>query len=153
MLYDRDTGKRIQKPKPHIDWVHSVLKLPSDQIKKCLFGEHLIDSDKTKPIGIVESEKTAIIASIAFPSLIWLATGGIGNLTKDKLKPLSDRKVILFPDLNAYDTWKDKLKKNGGFSNVSISKYLEENATAEELKAKYDLADFILMHKKTFSNG
>jgi len=39
----------------------------------CLYGEHLLSG---KPVCIVESEKTAVIASFFYPDYDWLATGG-----------------------------------------------------------------------------
>ena len=71
---------------------------------------HLLNSDKNKSIALVESEKSAIIASIAFPEFIWMATGGLMNLKYDLLKPLAGRRVILFPDAGCYDIWNEKVK-------------------------------------------
>lgn len=48
-------------------------------LKQCLFGEHRIQAS-TGPICIVESEKTAIIASIYFPNATFVATGGLQNM-------------------------------------------------------------------------
>ena len=36
MLYDRLTGHRVQEPFPHINWVHSVLRLPDFKLTQCL---------------------------------------------------------------------------------------------------------------------
>ena len=63
MLYDRLTGHRVQEPFPHINWVHSVLKLPDFKLTQCFFGEHLLPYIRDKPVAIVESEKTAILAT------------------------------------------------------------------------------------------
>lgn len=49
------------------------------QFERCFYGLHLWDPDK--PTCIVESEKTAVIASFFFPSYNWLATGGNHGLT------------------------------------------------------------------------
>jgi hypothetical protein len=69
-----------------------------------------LNSNKIKPIALVESEKSAIIASIAFPEFIWMATGGLLNLKFDLLKPLAHRRVILCPDAGCYDLWFGKVK-------------------------------------------
>ncbi len=90
MLYDKSSGR-----KKKLNWVHTFFKIPDYHLEQCLFGLHLLNSDKQKPIAIVESEKTAVIASIAFPQFIWMATGGLMNLKSSMLKPLAHRKVIL----------------------------------------------------------
>ena len=115
-LYNSITGSR-QK----INWVHSMAKLPNFNLEQCLFGLHLIHSDKTKSIAIVESEKTAMIASIAFPEYIWMATGGLNNLREKLLKPVKGRNVILFPDAGCYKIWKDKIVN---LSRKSIFRFL-----------------------------
>ena len=139
MLYDKVTGKKSK-----VNWVHSVLKLKDYNLKQCLFGLHLMNSDKTKRIAIVESEKTAIIASIAFPEFIWMATGGLGNLKYDLIAPLANRKVILFPDAGCYDRWNDKVKDLPPNVFYSISELVEEKSTAEEKDEGWDIADYIL---------
>ena len=80
MVYNPVTLKRIKPAQPAkysapVDWVHSRLqrekKLQAFNLKQCLFGLHQLAHHnqplKPKPIGIVESEKTAIIASIYMP--------------------------------------------------------------------------------------
>jgi hypothetical protein len=67
-----------------------------------LFGEHLL-IDKTKPVAIVESEKTAVIASVYLPQFIWVAVGSLTNLNAEKCNVLKGRTVTLFPDLNGFD--------------------------------------------------
>ena len=85
MKYNPTTGKRIKDPGTpfKINWVHSVMKyagqLPENwELTQCLFGEHLLSAidEKQKTVALVESEKTAIIASGIMPKYIWLATGG-----------------------------------------------------------------------------
>jgi len=95
MLYNANKGRREDK----ISWAHKVLKLPNFALRQCLYGEHLLHLD-TKPIAIVESEKTAIIASVYLPQFTWLASGGKAGLTKDKLEVLKGRNVNLYPDRN-----------------------------------------------------
>jgi hypothetical protein len=144
MLYNKMDGKRVKEPYDHITWVHSKLKIPNDNIDKCLFGEHLINQIPDKTIAIVESEKTAVIASLFFPNFIWLATGGISNLSYSKLKSLTGRKIILFPDLCAYDKWVQIIQPFDKWFKIVVSDYLEKNASSEEKLQKYDLADYLL---------
>jgi hypothetical protein len=148
MLYNNDSGKRVKEPYNHITWVHNKLKIPNENINKCLFGEHLLTIFPNKPIAIVESEKTAIIASLFFRDFIWMATGGISNLSLKYLEPLKNRKIILFPDIGAYNLWMEKTKKLEKCFDIKVSKYLEDNASTDDKKGKYDVADFILNFKK-----
>jgi hypothetical protein len=64
----------------------------------CLFGEHLLIEDK--PVVLVESEKTAIVASMKLPKYNWLSYGGINGLTDDKISPLIGKTVIIIPDFS-----------------------------------------------------
>jgi hypothetical protein len=106
----------------------------------CLFGEHLLKSDLSKPVAVVESEKTAIIASVYLPQFIWLACGSLSNLSKDRCKALKGRAVMLYPDLNAFDKWASK----GHLLGFKVSNILEGNATDEDKMKGLDLADYII---------
>lgn len=115
--------------------------------KPCLFGEHLIQQHKSIPIAIVESEKTAIIASVYLPQFIWLACGSLNNLTAAKCQVLSGRNITLFPDLNCFEKWSVKaveLEKQITGTNFSISELLQQKATEEEKQNGFDLADFLI---------
>ncbi len=109
-----------------------------------------------KPVAIVESEKTAIIASIYSPEYIWLATGGKENLSIEKCHVLEGRIVILFPDAGGYDRWHEKLDmlitELPGI-NFSISDLLEKHCTSEEIALGFDLADhFLTFDLKTYNS-
>jgi hypothetical protein len=143
MLYNPDTGKRVKELGLPVYWVHKALKLPDFQLKQCLFGEHLL-IDKTKPIAIVESEKTAVIASVYLPGFIWLAVGSLTNLQAEKCNVLRGRNIILFPDLNCYDKWKAKSQELKPIANFQVSDLLEAKATDDEKKQGLDLADYLL---------
>ena len=147
MLYNAVTGKRVKEPYNHINWVHSVLNLKEYNLKQCFFGEHLIKNN-TKPIAITESEKTAIIASVFFPDFVWLAAGSISNLTNEKFENLKDKKVVLFPDLKAYDKWKQIATTISNVSVIRVSNYLEVNASDDDKKLGLDLADYLIKLNK-----
>ncbi len=149
-VYERiRTGKLIKydlnghRIKGKQNWVHSVLKLKDFNLKQCLFGEHLLKENPRATVGIVESEKTAMIASVFIPELIWLATGGADGLNKEKAKPLRGREVILFPDASTngriYNKWKEKADEFG----FKISDYLETNTTEKQKADGVDIADFL----------
>lgn len=154
IAYDRVTGKRSKTINP--SWVHAELKrnksLPEDfALEQCLFGEHLLKTDLNESVGIVESEKTAIIASLFVPNVIWLATGGSKNLRLERvLKNARNRKIVLFPDSSQFSAWnakadEAKLKFN---LKVSISDLLETSLSEEEKSEDRDLADLLLANRQ-----
>lgn len=139
--YDSNTGKRIKKPYVATNWIHAIHHPNKFNLEQCLFGEHLLTKEPTKPIALVESEKTALIAMAKMPDYLWLATGSLHEFKASKLKVLKGRRVIAFPDLNAYDRW---LKKATYLDfHIEISNYLEQNATPEQRKQGLDIADFL----------
>ena len=144
MLYNASNGKRVKEPYNHINWVHKALKLDSFNLEQCYFGEHLLNEDKSKPVAIVESEKTAIISSVYLPEFIWLACGSANNLNEAKTKVLKGRNVILFPDLKCFDLWNDKIKQFTSLATFRTSTLLKDKATETEKKQGLDLADYLI---------
>jgi len=154
MQYDRKTGKRIKKENGAIDWVHSALKrsneLPEDfSLVQCLFGEHLLSKSPDRIVALVESEKSAIIGAGVYPDYIWLATGGKSQLSREKLRPLKGRTVIMFPDVDAYPSWCEKANEMNAMGiNAIVSDVLEKNATPEDREAQIDVADWLIRDLK-----
>ena len=124
------------------NWVHSKLKLENFNLKQCLFGEHLITDYQT--IAIVESAKSAVIASVYFPQFIWVSCEGKEGLGIDKLKVLEGRNVVLFPDLGGFDKWTEKAKELTFCKSVAVSDLLEQVATDAERASGFDCADYLL---------
>ncbi|MBE0637548.1 MAG: hypothetical protein IH598_03415 [Bacteroidales bacterium] len=160
MLYDQATGKRIKLPFAHITWVHKAAKLQNFNLKQCYFGEHLLTVNKSTPAAIVESEKTAIIASVYLPQFTWLAVGSLTNINAEKFKPLAGGKVVLWPDLNCFDRWSNKaneLLREFPGTRITVSDLLEKNCTPGDRAKGLDLADYLINfnprlfqeHKKT----
>ena len=151
MGYDAVTGHRIKEPFNQVSWVHSVRKLPDFRMKQCLFGEHLLSDNSAvmsaKPVAIVESEKTALVAAHFIPDFIWLATGGIhGCFNGEAVQALDGREVILFPDLKATEEWRQRLPMQESFCRrATCSDMLERIATGAQREAGLDIADFLLM--------
>jgi hypothetical protein len=146
MHYEAITGKRTREPYDRITWVHSVLKLPEFNLKQCFFGEHLLTEFPDKSVCIVESEKTAIICSLFFPKFNWLATGGKNGcrwLEYSVNKVLRNKRVILYPDANSYDAWKERASKLFDF-DIMVSDYLETMTTDEQRATGIDIADILL---------
>ena len=148
MRYGAD-GHRV-KDGGGTNWVHSKLmkagRLPPDwQLTQCLFGEHLLNwpGNRDKVVALVESEKSALIGAACFPDYVWLATGGKSQLAIDKMKVLSGRTVILFPDVDGYQDWTERAR-DFLFCKATVSDILEKNATDEERAAKIDIADWLI---------
>lgn len=151
--YNPSTGKRIKGNPDRIDWVHSKLKkqgnLPSDwELTQCLFGEHLLSKYPTKPVAIVEGEKNAILGAIYYGDCIWLATGNKQAFTYDKLKVLRGRKIIIYPDTDSLNEWREKAQKISFLMSAKISDLLNQEASQEEIKQGFDMADYIIKQVK-----
>ena len=140
MLYNPTTGKRIKEPFNHVNWVHRALRLRDFELKQCFFGEHLLKDEPCKPVAIVESEKTAIIASVYLPQFIWLAVGSLTNLNADKCKNLAGRNITLFPDKGGFDEWTKKAIELNHIVKFRVSDLLE----AKNAEPKSDLADYLI---------
>ena len=125
-------------------------------IKQTLFGEHLIRLPQYagKTIGIVESEKTAIICSLFLPSLLWMATGSMCNVQTERMEVVKNRPAILYPDTDpdslTFNKWRqraDELNHLGW--QIQVSDYLEKVATPEQRQMKIDIADLLLDNLQT----
>lgn len=151
MQYNPETGRRLKHESGAIDWVHNKLKhtkqLPENfSLQQCFFGEHLLTIYPNKTVAIVESEKSALIASAVFPDLLWLGAGNIHGLSTEKCQVLKNRNIILFPDLNAFEKWSEKaiqIKKQCN-CKINVSALLEDIATPEAKKKGLDVADYLI---------
>lgn len=76
MQYDSISGKR---EKNKFSWIKNEDK--QTEMQQCFFELHLIDYFPNYTIGIVESEKTALVAELFFrEKILWLASGGLLGL-------------------------------------------------------------------------
>jgi len=156
MQYNSETGRRIKHESGAIDWVHNKLKqkkqlLDDFNLQQCFFGEHLLKIYPEKPVAIVESEKSAIIASMIMPELLWLAAGNLNGLSIEKAKVLKGRDVTLFPDLGGFEKWSEKARiiEKECDCKINISTLLEDIATPEAKANGFDIADFIIAELKS----
>lgn len=145
MAYDSTTGHRIKGDRVYVTWVHSVLKLPDFHLRQCFFGEHLLPLCTGKPVAVVESEKSALIAAHFMPEMVWLATGGSnGCLNAEAAKVLQGRDVMLVPDLGMTDKWRQKSHVFSPYcSSIVVSDCLERLSTPEQREQGLDVADFL----------
>lgn len=149
MAYDPTTGHRLRNAHG-VDWVHARLLhngnlQPGWTLTQCLFGEHrlALDPHCQRTVALVESEKTAFIGSLAFPSLIWLATGGKSQFSPQKMQVLAARRVMLFPDIDAHADWASRAAcLNGICASVQMADALTAASDADRL-AKIDIADWL----------
>ena len=131
MAYNPTTGKR-QKGSGSVDWVHSTMLrqglVEEFSLRQCLYGEHLLSRYPSHIVGVVESYKTAHIASILMPHIVWTATDSLSGLSPERLAGLRLRQVIFFPDEGrGYEEWSAKIPKIAqevGF-DYRISSFME----------------------------
>ncbi len=129
------------------EWVRSaaVKKKLGPQIEhtvKVLFGLHLLKRYPDKVVCIVESEKTALICACHYPEHLWMATGGCGNLQAEKLRPLMNRRIVVFPDSGEYKKWCEQMQLSG-HKNYYVEDFLEQ------YPGNTDIADLIIEELKT----
>jgi hypothetical protein len=148
MGYDPETGRRIKEPYSQVAFIGKQIAGEAANLAQCFFGEHLLADRPAAPVCIVESEKTALIAAGCLPKYIWLATGGKNGCRwteKAAYTALEGRKVTLYPDLGAYDLWRENAKHLAAVCDVAVSDLLERKATEEQRREGCDLADLLTM--------
>ena len=128
------------------DWLTAYETHGEGQKSPCLFGlPQLATAPPAQPVALVESAKTAMLATPYFPQFVWLATMGLSYLTAERLKPLRSRRIVLWPDAGALAKWQtkaDELRRLG--FDILVSDELEKLTTDEERRAGLDLADVLL---------
>lgn len=161
MQYSPETGKRSKMQST--DWIHSRM-IKSKQLDKdfnliqCFYGQHLLKNNPAGTVAVVESEKTAIIASGLIPNLVWIAAGSLQGLNIDKCKCLTGRNVILYPDLSekkanrltAFEIWSAKAIEimRAYKCKVIVSDLLEQKADEADRQNGLDVADYLIRELK-----
>ena len=143
MPYDKN-GKRKKGNKGNgiVNWIHRINKIDNWVNSFCLFGLGQIVNNKASVVHIVESEKTAFVMTIVKPEYLWLATGGLRMLNKEKLIPLKTYKIVLHPDKgSAFIVWNNLIKELKCF-DIIVSRITEDNPYIPD---KGDLADYYLI--------
>ena len=157
---DPETGRMTDEPPyPHPD----LYNPDRQEMKSCYFGLHLLNQYKRKGIDqtvcIVESEKTALLMAIAYGNntkQVWMACGGLENLSPEKLAPITaqGRHVILYPDRDGIDKWQAK-KAQLGLLNVDVDTTPVTKWWRDVDGDKADIADVIIRNlneRKPFDN-
>ena len=146
ILYDVLTGKRNKTNTKYGKFKYMPNKYPIP-----LYGLHLILKYTDLPIAIVESEKTAKAMRVFHPYFLWLATGGSNMLNPDKIEPIKNRKIVLYPDQNQFDYWgkiMDKIKTTYPETDISISRECEIFYQNGDIKEGDDIADYYFINYK-----
>lgn len=153
MMYKMD-GHRDKETPHNYDWIHSSLgraglvDLNQYEMRTCFFGQHLLNVFPNANINIVESEKTALIMSIAYgdpKSQIWLASGGKSMLTREKMEPLikTGRYITLFPDRDAIEEWREQMEWID-YDRLRLNDELLKKYWKQEDGEKADIADLMV---------
>ena len=124
IYFDVDIGSSLRKD-PITDHLYSWFCFDYYTDREVFFGEYLLSG---KPIAVVMEEKTALLGSLAEPSLDWIAVGNTYLLTDRMMDRLRGKRVILFPDGMACDYWNEhfgaRFKVDNGFTQRDINEYL-----------------------------
>ena len=163
MMRYKPDGHRDRESSYGFDWIHSALirRGPSkyydpdkQECRPCYFGLHLLNAYKVKNVDqavcIVESEKTAIIMATLYgnnTSQVWMACGGLENLSREKLKPIIEqhRRIILYPDRDGIEKWHQKAEQLHYDRLIVIDKPVTEWWKPEDGE-KADIADVLLRY-------
>lgn len=163
MRYKAD-GHRDKESRYGKDWIHAILsrkKKDDDpwpypwlfdpdkqEMKQCLFGMHLLKDYRGADVKIVESEKTALIMAIAYGNHeknLWMACGGLENISFDKLSPIiaEGRRIILYPDRDGIEKWRQKAAALN-YKNIEVDARPVTEWWKPEDGDKADIADVIV---------
>jgi hypothetical protein len=116
MMKYSDDGHRVKEGYSQ-NWIHYILKrfgkLDEFELVQCFYGLHLINN--TRPVAIVESEKTAIICSQYLHNLLGLASVSADGINEFKIRDLAGMSVTLFPDKGCFEKWSCKASEAGPY--------------------------------------
>jgi len=163
--YNSNTGKRIaikngDTQNRCLFIGKEILNNQEANTDRCFYGEHLLKGN-CKIVMIFESEAIATYLAAFCPERICIATGGSNGFKwtdKEKCKVLIGRKVVLYPDIDAHDSWEEKAEILRGYGIAVVVSCLLKNNTLkfaeqnrvnfnELVKLKFDLRD-IFQRKK-----
>lgn len=127
-----------------VTWALAELRMKHLRAPWCNFGEHLLSLNPHKPVGILESEKSAVILSLMYPDIVWLAVGSESNLNAERLKPCKGRKITIYPDRDAYSRWKSIADDLAKEYSITIDTTILDYGNGKN----DDLADLMIALKK-----
>jgi hypothetical protein len=137
MFYDSNLKRIREGNKKYPQWLHNynftpeyapnsfICDLPDYYVDLTFFNYSFDKLEGKKNVGIVESEKTAIIMSIVIPELHWMASGSLSGIQRYKFLGMNDKNILLFPDFG-YLPSKTKHGKK-----ITVAEYWEEKIVEE----------------------
>lgn len=183
MLHDQHNGKRVKAgatvelwDRVHKRYIKQVTEEDCSKVygkylseftralnlEQTFFGCHLLTEFPDKPVCIVESEKTAVIASVYLPRFIWLATGGASGCKWREYsvyKVMQGRSVTFFPDFGyfnlksaktCFDEWTERCQRIAEAlpsTKIRVSDVLEKRLANQD-RQDQDLADLLVIRDK-----
>lgn len=147
----RDKTKGLSNIHAELKRKDKTLPPQADQV---LFGSHLLRLYPSASVGVVESQKSAVILSIIYPEIVWVATAGMTNFNERLLSSIYDRNVVCYPDVNGVQEWTERAKQLP-FKNIRISdwwRYAQDDKedicdvvirAVQEEKAPYNIPDYV----------
>ena len=147
----RDKSKGASNIHEELKRKNKTLPTQGDQV---LFGSHLLRLYPTASVGVVESQKSAVILSIIYPQIVWVATAGMTNFNERLLFPIYDRNVVAYPDVNGVKVWTERAK-DLPFKNIRVSdwwRYAQDDKeditdvvirAIQQEKTPYSIPDYI----------
>ena len=147
----RDKSKGASNIHAELRRKDKTLPQQADQV---LFGSHLLRLYPDASVGVVESQKSAVILSIIYPEIVWVATAGMTNFNERLLFPIYDRNVVAYPDVNGVKVWTERAK-DLPFKNIRVSdwwRYAQDDKeditdvvirAIQQEKTPYSIPDYI----------
>lgn len=153
----RWTDKEGEPQELKSTWALAELKQKDLRADWCNFGDHLLAGRPNAEVCLVESEKTALIASIAYgeryPDKVWIAVGSKNNLKIERCRQYRGHKVVLYPDRDGYENTPRKdgrgIDKGWRFiaaelAAAGLNVHLDTAILRYPGEPKDDLADIVL---------
>lgn len=146
-------GHRDKESMGNFGWIHArlfragIYDGENCDVKKTLFGMHLLNMAPRATVNIVESEKTALFMSICYGGMarnLWMASGGKSMLSREKLKPLIEqqRDIFLYPDHDGVEEWKEQAALIG-YPHLYVNTKFDKEWWRPEDGDKADIADIL----------
>lgn len=123
-------------------WLGKKANEEAEFAHEALFGEHLLPLFPSKTVVLVESPKNACVGAAVYPQYLWVAAGNKCMLKREVLEVLRGRKVVVYPDNDAFDEWQQKLRS---MQDIALFKCEHSHDESE----KGDIADYLI--KRTLS--